>query len=135
MRREWEMRWRTVIRRKGKRNLTAYETLMQVTTEYIDNQLESSGDPEGRIQMYLQMVSHTLGDNVIDPYVMIDGKIIAANPWEGDEEYDIYQTEWYQKAMEADGEIIYTDGYKDAITGKTIVTIAKKSKRGNGCGL
>ena len=115
---------------EGERNLTAYETLMQVTTEYIDNQLESSGDPEGRIQMYLQMVSHTLGDNVIDPYVMIDGKIIAANPWEGDEEYDIYQTEWYQKAMEADGEIIYTDGYKDAITGKTIVTIAKKSKEG-----
>ena len=32
--------------------------------------------------------------------------------------------------MEADGEIIYTDGYKDAITGKTIVTIAKKSKEG-----
>lgn len=115
---------------EGERNLTAYETLMQVTTEYIDNQLESSGDPEGRIQMYLQMVSHTLGDNVIDPYVVIDGKIIAANPWEGDEEYDIYQTEWYQKAMEADGEIIYTDGYKDAITGKTIVTIAKKSKEG-----
>ncbi|HIW42835.1 MAG TPA: response regulator [Candidatus Mediterraneibacter vanvlietii] len=115
---------------EGERNLTAYETLMQVTTEYIDNQLESSGDPEGRIQMYLQMVSHTLGDNVIDPYVVIDGKIIAANPWEGDEEYDIYQTEWYQKAMEADGEIIYTDGYKDAITGETIVTIAKKSKEG-----
>lgn len=115
---------------EGERNLTAYETLMQVTTEYIDNQLESSGDPEGRIQMYLQMVSHTLGDNVIDPYVVIDGKIIAANPWESDEEYDIYQTEWYQKAMEADGEIIYTDGYKDAITGKTIVTIAKKSKEG-----
>ena len=115
---------------EGERNLTAYETLMQVTTEYIDNQLGTSSDPEGRIQMYLQMVSHTLGDNVIDPYVVIDGKIIAANPWEGDEEYDIYQTEWYQKAMEADGEIIYTDGYKDAITGKTIVTIAKKSKEG-----
>lgn len=115
---------------EGERNLTAYETLMQVTTEYIDNQLGTSSDPEGRIQMYLQMVSHTLGDNVIDPYVVIDGKIIAANPWESDEEYDIYQTEWYQKAMEADGEIIYTDGYKDAITGKTIVTIAKKSKEG-----
>lgn len=115
---------------EGERNLTAYETLMQVTTEYIDSQLESSGDPEGRIQMYLQMVSHTLGDNVIDPYVVIDGKIIAANPWEGDEEYDIYQTEWYQKALEADGKIIYTDGYKDAITGETIVTIAKKSKTG-----
>ena len=115
---------------EGERNLTAYETLMQVTTEYIDNQLGTSSDPEGRIQMYLQMVSHTLGDNVIDPYVVIDGKIIAANPWEGDEEYDIYQAEWYQKAMEADGEIIYTDGYKDAITGKTIVTIAKKSKEG-----
>ena len=47
---------------EGERNLTAYETLMQVTTEYIDNQLGTSSDPEGRIQMYLQMVSHTLGD-------------------------------------------------------------------------
>lgn len=113
---------------EGERNLTAYETLVQVTTEYIDDQLQTSDDPEGRIQTYLQIVSRTLGDNVLDPYVVIDGRIIAANPWEGDRDYDVYQTEWYQKAVAAEGDIIYTNGYEDVITGNMIVTIAQQSR-------
>ena len=113
---------------EGERNAIAYETLMGVTTHYIDQQLEKSSRPEGWIEEYLQTVSNALGDSLIDPYAVIDGTIIAANPWEGDGDYPVESSQWYQKALDAEGEIIYTDGYQDAITGKTVVTIAQAGR-------
>ena len=38
-------------------------------------------------------------------YASIDGKIVAATYWEGDASFESEQTEWYQKAIEADGDI------------------------------
>ena len=110
-------------------NVTVYETLMRIGTQYIDKQLESDPDTED-IQRFLQTfynnLSETVGSNVIDPYAVVDGKIIAANPWEGDETFDVSQAGWYQQAMEADGEIIFTDAYMDSIYNKPVITIAQK---------
>ena len=113
---------------EGERNIIAYETLMQVTTQYIDQQLTSSSAPMVWIQKYLESVGTTLGANIIDPYAVIDGKIVAANPWEGDETYNARETDWYKNAIAAQGRIIYTDGYQDVITGRTVVTIAQAGK-------
>ena len=41
------------------------------------------------------------------------------------ETYDVSEAEWYQKALAADGDIVFTDAYMDAITGRPVVTIAK----------
>ena len=110
-------------------NVTVYEPLMRIGTQYIDKQLESNPDTED-IQRFLQTfynnLSETVGSNVIDPYAVVDGKIIAANPWEGDETFDVSQAGWYQQAMEADGEIIFTDAYMDSIYNKPVITIAQK---------
>ncbi len=109
----------------GEKDIVIYETLMQVSTKYIGDQLERSENPAGWIKTYLQTVADTLGANIIDPYAVIDGEIAAANPWAGDETYDAKETEWYQKAIAAEGSVIYTDGYTDAITGEMVVTIAQ----------
>lgn len=113
---------------EGERNMIMYEAMMRLSTRYIDQQLQESSDPERWIRSYLQTVSNTMGENVIDPYAVIDGRIVAANPWDGDEGYDIAGTEWYQKALEADGEIVFTDGYQDAITGSTVITLAQEGE-------
>ena len=42
------------------------------------------------------------------------------------ETYDVSEAEWYQKALAADGDIVFTDAYMDAITGRPVVTIAKR---------
>lgn len=73
----------------------------------------------------LKALSSVNNDKYVDPYVVRNGKIVAANPWEGDEGYDFANSEWYKKAKEANGEIIFTDTYTDAISGKLIITIAK----------
>lgn len=110
------------------RSIIAYETMLRLSTGYIDQQLESSEDPERWIQTFMRSIVDIMGETAVDPYAVIDGKIIAANPWEGDAEYDVSSTEWYTKAVEADGEVIFTDGYTDAISGKMIITIAQEGE-------
>lgn len=47
-------------------------------------------------------------------------------------QYDPRQTEWYQQAIEADGEIIWTTPYIDTGTGKSTITLAKTLTGTNG---
>ena len=69
-----------------------------------------------------------VGEDEIDPYAVIDGKIVAADPWEGDGDYDVENTSWYTEAVEADGEVIFTDAYEDAVSGELVITIAQEGE-------
>ena len=42
---------------------------------------------------------------------MIDGQIVAANPWEGDETFDYRLADWYNQAVEAEGEAVCGPSY------------------------
>lgn len=79
----------------------------------------------------LKALSSANKDKFIDPYVIRGGRIVAANPWEGDSDYDFSKTEWYKKAVAADGAIVFTDTYTDVITGEPIITIAKETSTPN----
>ena len=48
-------------------------------------------------------------------------------PLGGDDSLDLENAIWYQQAIAAEGEIIYTDAYTDTITGMPVVTIAKET--------
>lgn len=111
--------------------ISIYRMLMYLGAVYADENIETYASEESLQQWlagYSMHLSEVLGADIIDPYAVIDGKIIAAVPWQGDDSYDYANTEWYQKALEADGDIIFTNAYEDAITGKQLVTIAKKLK-------
>lgn len=111
--------------------ISIYRMLMYLGAVYADENIETYASEESLQQWlagYSMHLSEVLGADIIDPYAVIDGKIIAAVPWQGDDNYDYANTEWYQKALEADGDIIFTNAYEDAITGKQLVTIAKKLK-------
>ena len=73
---------------------------------------------------YFEKMTNIVGENVIDPYAVIGGQIVAANPWEGDENYDYTATDWYQQAIAADGALIFTGAYQDVITGNKMITAA-----------
>ena len=60
------------------------------------------------------------------PTPVINGQIIAADPWEGDASYNYEESEWYQQALAANGSFIFTDAYTDAVTGKQIITLARE---------
>lgn len=117
-----------------KMNIQSFRNMLELGAEYVD-ELHAAGEQDSMqnwLQGYFKKLSVILGENTVDPYAVIDGKIVGANPWEGDDSYDYGSTMWYNDAIEAQGETIFTDVYQDAITGQPIVTLAKElKKKGN----
>lgn len=110
-------------------NIAVYESLLMQGTQYIDTQTLNQTDLskiEKIIHLYFNNIIEVMGEDNIDPYVVMDGRIIAANPWEGDATYDYTQADWYQNALASNGDVVFTDAYEDVITGKYIITISKK---------
>lgn len=110
-------------------DLNTYETLLSFGSATLHSKLES-GDSEVQLEKWLRLYSDrlqmVLGEGAVDTYAVVDGKILAATPWEHDNEYDYNQTDWYRRAIEADGQIIFTEVYTDAISGRPIITLAQK---------
>ena len=112
-------------------DLTVYETLLTVATTSIDSraaQGESGEDIAAWLAIYFQRLDSILGSGMVNPYAVLEGEIVAAHPWEGDKGYPVEDTEWYQKALEADGEAVFTDVYTDAATGQPVITAAQKCR-------
>lgn len=112
-------------------NLTVYETLLTVATTSIDGRIargESDGDIAAWLEVYFQRLDSILGSGMVDPYAVLGGEIVAAHPWEGDASYRVEDTEWYQKALQAGGEAVFTDVYTDVVTGEPVITAAQKCR-------
>ncbi|MGI5894003.1 MAG: ATP-binding protein [Candidatus Merdivicinus sp.] len=108
-------------------NIYAYELLLKNASQWLDKQLQeekSTEDIAHWMEEYLVHVKESVRSKGIDMYAAIHGKIVAANYWEGDDTFDPTQTEWYQLAIAAEGEIIYTNAYPDVVTGSSVVTMA-----------
>lgn len=112
-------------------NIAVYETLLSLGAQYIDNQVQEGAgfeDLADWLNLYFKNIAALMNREAIDPYAVVDGTIVAANPWEGDDAFDYASSAWYQMALDADGAIIYTDAYTDSITGQPVITMAKKCK-------
>lgn len=109
--------------------MTVYEIFLDLGSVNISERIAQGAD-ETELQQWLARysdhLSQILGINVFDPYAVINGKIIAANPWNGDASYNYEKAEWYQMAVSAGGSYIFTDAYTDVITGKQMITLAKE---------
>ena len=109
-------------------NLNVYATLLSFGTAALESRLEDGEEEESIaafLDTYFDRVDSVLGVGVVDPYVVLDGTILAANPWEGDAEYDYATAPWYQQAVAAEGSVVFTPVYTDAIYGRPVVTAAQ----------
>lgn len=107
--------------------LDTHEKILTLAIEYIE-EMEISGAENSEIQTWMQdyfeKLTKIVGYDTISPYAVINGEIVAAIPWEGDDTYDYFSTDWYMNALKNKGEIAYSDAYTDAITGMTIYTVS-----------
>lgn len=106
---------------------SVYSYFLALSAIYLNNMVDDGSSEEAMSQWlgdYSSNIDRILGDNVIDPYAVINGKIVAANPWEGDETYDFTATDWYQNAIANPNTVCYTDTYTDVITNGAIVTLS-----------
>lgn len=109
-------------------SINSLEREVELVSQYVD---ELSGDGGGfdAIQSWLSghfsKLIQTLGPGMVDLYAVVDGQIVAANPWEGDKTYQYQDTDWYRQAVEAGGDVVCGEVYDDAVTGQRIFTISK----------
>ena len=110
-------------------HVSTFRSFLELGSRYAEELSRSGADAE-KLQTWLHgyfaKLTDILGETLIDPYAVIDGTIVAANPWEGDATYDYRKADWYRQALEAGGEVIFTDAYIDAVTGTPVITAARK---------
>lgn len=102
-----------------------FRSFLNIGSQYANDIINQDGTEEDLRRWmldYYKKVINLFGEKVVDPYAVIDGKIVAAYPWDGDDTYDYGSTQWYQRALENKGEIVFTDAYQDVITHETVVT-------------
>lgn len=110
-------------------HVAAFRNFLELGSQYVEEMSSAGADVEELqtwLHSYFAKITAIVGENVLDPYAVIDGAIVAANPWEGDEDYDYQSTDWYRQALAAGGEVIFTDAYIDAITGSPVITAARQ---------
>ena len=85
--------------------IQVYGLLIRLGTKHMDK-LAEGGNSQEEIRRWLEDydrdLNEILGAHVVDPYAVVDGEILSANPWDGDGDYDYEHTEWYEKAMAAE---------------------------------
>ena len=111
------------------------EMLIDLGAQYLEDEIRSGASRsqlEQWLQEFAQKMSSVTDQEMLAPYAVIDGQIVAAVPWQGDETYDYAGTEWYQKALQAPGRPVFTDAYPDAITGQAVLTVAQKCREADG---
>lgn len=100
--------------------------------QYIEEISKGGGNAE-EIQKWLQSyfgkLTEIIGTGVVDPYVVIDGQLIGATPWEGDSNYNYKDTIWYQQALDNGNTPTFSSVYTDVVTGALVTTISMELSR------
>ena len=114
-------------------NFTIYETLLSFGVASLDDSIErnGAGSVEYSLGLYFRHLQTVLGHDSFSTYVIRNGKYIDAWGRKIPEKFDIEQREWYRQALESPGKTIYTDVYADAVTGRSVITLARRCTRGN----
>ncbi len=111
-------------------SLQVYETLLSFGSSSLDARLDA-GDSQEEIldwmARYFQRLEEVLGADSLDLYAVVDGTTLAVQPWEGDREYDVFSTEWYQRAAASPGQAVFTGVYTDAIYHRPVITASQMS--------
>ncbi len=116
-------------------NLAVYETLLSFGTASVDC-LAAGGAEREEVEtwlgLYFARLTTALGGGAVDPYLVWQGEILAANPWEGDSTYDAESADWYRQAQAAGGQVVFTDVYIDAVYDRPVITVAQQCLDGEG---
>lgn len=105
--------------------INTFHDFLDMGSQYINELNEKDNNTESIqkwMKDYFTKLTNILGDKIVDPYAVVNGKIIAQNPWDGDIDYNYKETNWYQLAIANKGKIVFTDAYQDVITQETIIT-------------
>ena len=113
-------------------NIHSLQTNLLLAGQFLDEIIDSGGnstDIQAWLSGYFTKFTDIIGKDMVDFYAVIDGEIVAANPWVGDSDYQYAQTDWYRSAIDASGQVVQGAVFLDAVTGQKVFTISKALER------
>ena len=112
-------------------NLEVYENLLAFGVATLDDLIDQGYTrPElmAWMERYFNRLQYILGEDVVTPYLILDGEVISVSGPVSVSGYDYTDSVWYEKTLEADGLTIFTDMYPDAVSGEPVVTASRKCR-------
>lgn len=107
------------------RNIAVYKTTVKMAIEELD-ELESDGLPQDKIEekmlKFFDNMGESIGDSELVGYAIINDHIISKDMNEKWLRYDSGNAKWYQKVMDANGEVIFQT--KEMADGENVVIAA-----------
>ena len=104
--------------------LNEYDRILTMAMYYLED-LDARGADEsevtGWLKDYFEKSTSLIQANSLELYTVWEGRVISASGL-SDEHYDYPNQSWYQQAMAAEGQVIFTDAYPCG--GRMVVTIA-----------
>lgn len=116
-------------------NISRFGNQVSLGLVYLEEMNESNvSDVEKEKWMldFFRKMKETLPEAGVEAYAVLDGRLLAENPWEGMEDYDFTQSDWYREAVEARGAVIYTDAYYGQKEGWVVSVAAIDPDSGDG---
>ncbi len=107
------------------RNIAVYKTTVKMAIEQL-NELEQDGLPQDRIEekmiAFFDNVGESIGDTELTGYAIFNNRIVSKNLNEDWLRYYSGNARWYQKIMDANGEVVFQT--KEMADGENVVIAA-----------
>ncbi len=107
--------------------LSEYDRILTMAMFYMedmDKQGADSEEFETWLVDFFDKSTALINANSLDIYAVLNGQVISVDGVRG-WDYSYENQSWYRQAMEAEGEVIYTDAYaSDVYNGQMVVTVA-----------
>ena len=107
--------------------LNEYDHILTMAMYYLedmDRQGVGTDEFEAWLADFFEKSSVVIGADRTDIYAVWNGQVISARRTR-DRSYDYQNQAWYRQAMDAGGDVIFTDAYaSDAYGGQQVVTVA-----------
>ena len=112
--------------------IDSFELFLTYGATSMDELIDDGADAE-RMRTWLARfaagATSALDGFSIDPYAVIDGGIVAANPREVSPGFEYRDSSWYRDALASPGKIYMSDAYEDVGTGEYVVTLSVSLER------
>ena len=109
------------------------KSVLWVSADTVDHMIDQGAEYD-EIVAYITRESYNTENNFDSTYTgiygVIGGRYADGTGWIPPEDYDATDRDWYQAAVEADGEVIVTSPYVEAVSGDVIISVCKTLSNG-----
>lgn len=117
--------------------LEVLNTQMKIISKNLD--VKTLSDPQGdhaliakNVQAMFKDTKESVDGIINAGYAGEYGELVLDSAVMTIDDFNYKDREWYKKAKDADGKVVYVEPYKDSVTGKKVMTVAQAVKDNNG---